>query len=496
MDLDDAKTTNNSDRSPGVGDLVEVYSFTPKKWISLRLLSGLHSTAVYWVRTKTKSGKDTKFPTVCPSYDPETQERDSEKYDPWRDLQREEYDNAQDSDMDKEKARSQARIQYSQNFWMQAIVRGLQKQQPGRLPKPTAEERKSGFKDKDSDSWTPVRAVRIGKSLAGKIQKLKSLNTVESKSGAVKAFAVNDQKYGRDVRVYFDPDAAPADQYQVQLGDKRSPLDEDEQAYLLQDLETATEKAMTVANEKEIRRDFESWAHRNSVKLKTSKAKKSDDNEQEDYDSDDDFDDEPRSKKGSKVAPKKSKNSKSIDEDDSDSNEDFDDDDEDDEPRHNTSKSSKAKTIKSKNSDEDEFDDLEDDEDEKPRRTIKSKLTKSSKKNVEEDFEDEDEEEPKKKQVKSSSKKSSKSEEDDDFDDFDEDEKPRRTIKSKSTKKSDDFDDEDEPKKPVKKTATKKSNDEDDDFDEESDDDEEKPKRAIKSSSKKTRKSNDDDDDF
>ena len=361
MDLDDAKTSRGNDRRPDVGDLVEVYKFPEKKWTTIRLTPGLFSRARYWVKTKKKDGSPSKFPIECPSYDPQAQERDSTVPDPWRDQADREASAMSDADRKDSKARERLNIQYTQDWFMEGIVRSIQKQLPERMPKPTAAERKSGFKDKDSDSLTAKRVIRLGKSLLGKLQELKGLNTVETKSGAVKAFSVNDPKFGRDIRVYYDSSKAPADQYQVQLGDKRTPLTEEELAMLGWDLATACAPVTAGMDEealkkyhKQVKNDFDQWAAKMGIKLK--KARKDVD---EDEDFDEDEDDEPKSKKTSKK-PVKGKKSRDEDEDEDDFD-DEDDEDEDDEPK---SKKKPGKKPAKKSRDEDEDDDFDDDEDE------------------------------------------------------------------------------------------------------------------------------------
>ncbi len=464
MDLDDAKTSRSNDRRPDVGDLVEVYKFPEKKWTTIRLTPGLFSRARYWIKTKKKDGSPSKFPIECPSYDPQAQERDSTVPDPWRDHADREASAMSEADRKDSKARERLNIQYTQDWFMEGIVRSIQKQLPERMPKPTAAERKSGFKDKDSDSLTAKRVVRLGKSLLGKLQELKGLNTVETKSGAVKAFSVNDPKFGRDIRVYYDSSKAPADQYQVQLGDKRTPLTEEELAMLGWDLATACAPVTAGMDEealkkyhKQVKNDFDQWAAKMGIKLK--KARKDVD---EDEDFDDDEDDEPKSKK------KPVKKSKDDDFDDEDED-DF--DDEDDEPK-SKKKPVKKPVKKSRDEDEDEdeddFDDEDEDEDDEPKSRKKptAKVKKPVKKSRDDDFDDED----------------------DDFDDEDEDEDDEPKSKKKPVKKSrdededeDDFDDEDEEdeapkskKKPtakVKKKPVKKSRDEDEDEDDDDFDD-------------------------
>ena len=450
MDLDDGKTSSKRERAPGVRDLVDVYKFPEKKWVSIRLLPGLHSTASYWVRIKKKDGSFTKFNVPARSYDAKAQELDSTIKDPWRDLANAEREAARAAGDEKGKGKDKGSdtqlVQFSQEWFMEAIIRSAQKQLPGKMPKPTKAEAKSGFKDKDSDSITPVRAVKLGRSLLGKIKELKGLNTVEKKDGSVQAYAVNDPKYGRDIRVYFDSSKAPADQYQVQLGDKRTPLKEEELAYLRWDLETACK--IPESDIKDVMADFESWATRMNVKVK--KARKDVD---EDEDFDDEEDEKPSKSKKSKGKDSK-KSNKSRDEDDEDDDED--DEEEDEKP----SKSKKPRKSRDEEEDEDDFDDEDEDEDD------------DEDEDEDDEDDDEDDEKPSKskkskgKPVKGKSKKSSDDEEDD-FDDEDED----------------DFDDEDE--------------DEDDDDDEE----DEKPSKSkkskgkpVKGKSKKSKKSSDEDD--
>ena len=485
IDLDDGKTGGRGERAPGVRDLVDVFKFPEKKWTTIRLLPGLFSTAGYWVTTKKKDGGKGKFFVECPSYDQPSQERDSTKLDPWRDCAAQ---LSADLSEKERKDRDKQLLQFTQEWWMNAIIRSKQKQLPERMPKPTKAERASGFKDKDSDSLTAKAVIKLGRSLLGKIQELKGLNTVESKqTGAVKAFAVNDLKYGRDLRIYYDSSKAPADQYQVQLGDKRTPITEEEAEMLGWDLEKATEQAEV--SEKDIMDNFEKWAAK--MGIKSSKKSKKAVDEDEDFDDEDDEDDEPpakKSKKSKKVveeddedeppAKKSKKSKKVVDEDD-----DFEDeDDEDDEPPAKKSKKSKpakkSKKVVDEDEDEDDFDD-EDEDDEPP-----AKKGKKSKKVVEEDEDDEDgdEDEPPAKKSKKSKKVV---EEDDDFDDEDEDEDdepPAKKGKAKPAKKSkkaveedDDFDDEDEDDEddepPAKKGKKSKPAKKDDEDEEEEDDD-------------------------
>jgi len=435
LDLDDAKAGGSRERAPGMGDLTAVFKFPEKKWVSLRLLPGLQPEAGYWIKTKKKDGKFTKFYTACPSFDYQAQERDSTKYDPWRDLEQQEAA-ASSGKQDRENAL----VQFGQHYWMNAIIRSEQKKQPSKLPKPTKEERSSGNKDKDSDSWTPVMVVKIGRSLANKLKELKGLNTVESKkTGAVKAYSVNDPKFGRDIRVYYDSTKAPADQYQVQLGDKRTPLSEEEEAYLTWDM-SGIEQTFDKA---EVKRDFESWASRNGVKLGKGKKAKDEDDDDSDDDGDDDFDDEddePKSKKSKKSKGKPAKKDEDEDEDDDD-DEDSDDDDDDEDSDDDSDDDGDDDDSDDDSDDEDDSDDDSDDEDEddedepKPSKKSKGKPAKASKGKPSKKSSDDDDDE-----------------DDLDDDDLDDDDEPKPSKKSKGKPAKPEKKAKGKPAKPAKKS--------------------------------------------
>lgn len=458
---------------------MQLFKFPEKKWVTLRLYGDVHSYATAWVKTKTKDGKSTKFPVDLPSYDPETQQFDSTKYDPW-------YAHAQ-HEKDSGVERDDQLIQVGRKFYMNALFRHLQKQQPSTKIKPTSTERETGFKDKDSDTWTPWQVVALSPTLIGKIKELKGLNTVTSKkTGATKTYSVTDPKFGRDIRIFFDGSKAPADQYQVIPADTRSALDEEELSFLRWDTSCLAAEPLS---DEETKREFESWAKRNGVKLKKGKAVDADD-------IDEDEDDEPP-KKGKKTPAKGKKKVVEEDEDDEDEDEDggIDDEDEDDDepPKKSKGKKKPVEDDEDEDEDDDGLDDEDEDEDDEPPKKSK-KQVKSKKKPVDEDDEDEDE--------------------DDDLEDEDEDDEPPKSKKkapAKGKKKpvdeaeddedddlDEDEDDEDEPpkksKKPVKgkKKPVEDDEDEDEDLDDEDEDEDEPPKKkkapAKKVAAKKSKK--------
>ena len=369
-------------------------------WVTIRLFGPVFSEGTYWVRAKRDNPKSS-FPAPCLSYDYNTHQRTSDKEDPWGDeLQRE-----RDAGMD------QPYIRYQPYLYMNAIVRKEQSREPARN-RLTAEEKETGFKDKDSDSWTPVVVVRFTPSLFKKVQDLKDDNIVKLKSGT-KAFNVNHERFGRDIMIRYDPNAAASDKYAVKLvvDGGRTPLTEEEKAYLKWDIEAMYNDEPSL---EETKRDVAAWRKRMGLTDEKSKAVESMDDNEESFD--DDIEDTPKLKKrkpaadvfedddvGSFDPPKKSKSD----------DDDFDDDDfEEEAPR----KKSKAKPVEEDDFDDDDFDD---EDDEKPARKSKSKKVEEDDFD-DDDFEDDEEEDkpiPKsKKPLKSKFKKAKPVDDDDDFD--------------------------------------------------------------------------------
>lgn len=305
------------------------------KWIQIRLFGPVFSKAVFWVQSK-KGGKS--FCVPCRCYNPETQEIEADVYDPWYD----EYQRENDINLD----RAKRPVRLQKTFYMQAIVRSEQEKAPTKNSL-TSEERESGIKDVESDSWTPVYVVPIPTSLLKSIQDLKEDNIVKTKSGTRKSYNVAHEKYGRDIMIRYTDKAgtAPGDMYKAKLviDEGKTPLTEEEKEYLTWDMDALYEPK---ASEAEAKKEFSSWAKRYGLDL--SEAEEDEDYEDEEVPSlkkkrndskkkhqvEDDEDDEP--------APRKK--SKKVDE-------------EDDEPP----RKSKKTTKKKRPVEEDE--DFEDDED-------------------------------------------------------------------------------------------------------------------------------------
>lgn len=244
--FDDARESGG-DKPKRVSDIVTVYKIPEKKWTAVRFHPEIHCYATAWVKTKNKEGKPTKFPALLRSFDPITQEFDSTIKDPWYEFsQKERADEVDQKDR---------LIQVSKKFYGNMIVRKLQAQKPERTPKPEAEEIESGYKHKDSDTWTDWSAFALPPGLIRAIKELRDLNVVESKNGSSTAYSVTDIKYGCDIKIYFDPDQSPANQYKIQLGEQ-TPLTEDELASLRWD---TSDLESEPPSEQKALKDFADW---------------------------------------------------------------------------------------------------------------------------------------------------------------------------------------------------------------------------------------------
>lgn len=427
-DMDEVQVSSRGNKVRAT-DLVDVYN-VPEKWARMRYHGPIHSYGIHWVKTKTKDGKPTKFPTPCLAFDAETGKRDSTLHCPW----------CEHGDEDQ--------VQFGVEYWSNAIIRSLQKQKPEEVTKPTKEEVKTGFKDKDSETWTPNRAVKLTAGLLRALKELKPLNIHEGPEGDSIPFSVSHTKYGCDVMVKYNKDAAQASRYGVQKGDPK-PLSKEERALLTYDI-SDLHPLPTLA---EAKAEYKSWLERMNGKKK--KSSDDDDDEDEapkkgkkvvDEDDDDDEDEAPAPKKPAKKKPAvldddedddpppkaKSKGKKVVDEDDDDDDEDLDEDDEDDDPPPKSKAKPAAKTKKKVVDDDDE----DDEDDEPPVKKGKKPVKKAVLDDDEDEDDDEDDDPPPKAKAKAKPPAKKKpavmdDDEDEDEDDDEDDEPPPRKKKKK-----------------------------------------------------------------
>jgi len=395
--------TNSRNDTVRLDEVIDIIKWVDKKWVPIRILP-IAPLQVRQAWIKLYAGKEKKeisIPRYVINFDPANPDTPKKGVRcPYSEL-------VTDKD-------GPVRVS---DFWLFNVIdRDMQEEGPPRKSsKPTKTEAKTGYKDINSETWTPVRAARLTMTSIMRLQELSEDNIVKDKKTGKKAqFDASDARYGFDVKVKFKKDAPGTDKYSIDKVDGVSALTKEEQGYLVWEL---TEKLLDATGRMTEKQALEDVKRMELVGGNTL------DND------DDDDDDAPKKKKGK---------SRSLDDDDDDDttkkkkktkNPIDEDDDEDDKP----------KKKKSKSKDDD------DDEDEKPKKKLKSK-SKSK------DDDDDEDEKPKKKKAKSSKeeapkkklKSKSKSKDDDD----DEDEKPKK-------KKSKSKDDDDAPKKKKSKVAEK-----------------------------------------
>lgn len=406
-DLDDAPVSGAREKAPRVEELVDLMELGDR-YVTVRIASPLFAYGIHWVKTKRKDGSLTSFPVACSAFDSDTGQRDSTKKCPWCDHMSE---HPEPKDMNARKGF--IGVSFAVDYYVNVISRALQKKitEP---ETPTKEEQKTGFKSKESDTPTIFRVLRLTAGVIRAIKGLKDLN-VREVDGESQAYAVSHPKYGADISLKYDKDAAGAAKYPVQMG-APSIIKKAEKAFLPWDISNlVTTPSLDVQKS-----EYAAWAERMGFK---KKGKKKEDIEEDDEDTgldDDDDEDEPKPKKKTPVKTK----SKYDDEDE----------DEDDVPP--------AKSKKKVVEDEDEDDEDED-------KPVVKKKPAAKKKVVEEEEEDDDEEPVVKKKPEAKANKKKAVVEDDD-----EDDSPFK-----------DDEDEDEPKPKAKKPAKKKPADDEDDDD-------------------------------
>lgn len=310
--IDLVEVRSGRERAAKIEDKVELLKLPENKPVQLRLISPIFMYAGFWVSFPKKKGeqKPRKFYMPSPSYDPIAQTFDSTIYDPFNAICQLEYEHKVDY-----KNRLVDRRVYG---YALAIVRGLQRQEPARKSPPTAEERRTGFKDKDSDTWTCVRVIRLSKSVLQDLRDLAQTNVVRnSKTGESKAIPLAHPRGGMDIRIKYDPTREPAKQYQV-LPVKRTPLTEEEQKYLTFDLDNLE----TPPSPKEMKESYERWYKEAKRVLPVAEEEETgewDGDGEEDGGFEDDLEQEEaprRSPKGKRPAQKPSRKAPPADDDD------------------------------------------------------------------------------------------------------------------------------------------------------------------------------------
>ena len=335
-------------------DILGMVKLPKGKWVTLRILPiDVLPVRRHWVNIIAgKDKREVKIPKICVAFDPATEANKKGVECPYCEL-----------------------ADGPEQFYLaNVIVRSEQEDAPARI-KMSADEKASGFKNVDGESWTPVRVLRITSSLAKKIQGLKDLNKVKSKkTGKTLGYDVSHERFGKDVNVKYDGDAKGADKYQIQLGE-RTPLTEEEQGYLVWELheglldqigreseqEAKTEiKRMQIVGDSDLPEEDEEDELALGKRKKAPAGKKASrqDEDEDEEDEDEDDDPPPRKKAPAKKAPAKRRappEDEDEDEDDEDEDED-DEDDEDDPPPRKKAPAKKAPARRRSPPDDDDDD--------------------------------------------------------------------------------------------------------------------------------------------
>lgn len=274
-----------------ISEMVKTFEL-PKEaagvWQNLRFISeGMLSVHTHWIDIITpKEKKEIRIPKLCLAFDADG--NDTGKHCPYCELD------------DKLGGRPQVA------HYINAIIRDIQENEPRKKQKPTSKEKKTGTIEINSDTWTPVRVVRITSGVAGKISKISQRNFKDMKKKKGTTYNVDDPKYGIDISIQFDKDASASDKYAIDKGE-RTPLSDKEKAYLHWDLSADILEKMGLESEEEAKKEFKKLNIVGADDI-SDNSDGSDASDESDDDSDDDI---PlsKSKKKSKSSSKKKSSS-------------------------------------------------------------------------------------------------------------------------------------------------------------------------------------------
>lgn len=247
-DFGDVRTNTGNDKQPSIKDQVDQLKFPPDKFVTVRIISPVFMYAGYWVATKKKDGSPTRFYMPSPSYNPESQSFDSTVFDPFFEISKGEKGVERDSRM----------IQIQKYGYCCAIIMHEEARRPERIPRPTEQELKTGFKEKDSDSWTPVKVLRLSSTMMEQIAGIAQTNIVTNRNtGEQKAMSIAHPQFGMTIRIKHSPKKPAASQYQILPGEKM-PLNDRQKKYLTWDLSDLERPE----SEDQIRESYDRWAEK------------------------------------------------------------------------------------------------------------------------------------------------------------------------------------------------------------------------------------------
>lgn len=325
-----------------IEEIVDIHKFEDGQYESLRILpSPMLPVKMHWIKILAgKEKREVKVPRLCVSFDPDNESTPKEGTDcPYCKLTQ-----GQDGS-----------CQTSKAYYANVIVRDEQENEPRKKGKPTKKEKKTGFKEKGSKTWTPVKVVKLTNGVASKLKQLKQRNNNTS---------IADGKGGCDVAIMYDSKAAAASAYTIDRGDK-SPLTKEEKAYLTWDLSDDVYEMMGLMTQDQAMEDF----------------KRMDVIGNDTIDDDDDDDGDDDYSIGKKKKKSKSKSKDSLKDKKKKSKKKSDDDDEDEKPKKKKKKSSDSDKKSSKKKSKDKDTDVKkkkkkksDDDEPKKKKKKKSKF--------------------------------------------------------------------------------------------------------------------------
>ena len=231
--FDDITPNSGNRDSLKIEEIMDIHKFEDGQYESIRVMpTPMLPVKMHWIKIIAgKDKKEIKVPRLCVSFDPDNESVPKEGTDcPYCKLSQ-----GQDG-----------ACQTSKAYYANAIIRDEQENEPRKKGKPTKKEVKSGYKEKGSKTWTPVKVVKLTNGVASKLQQLKQRNNGKS---------IADAKGGCDVAIMYDSKAAAASAYTIDRGDK-SPLTKEELKYLTWELSDDIYGLMGLMGQDQAEADF------------------------------------------------------------------------------------------------------------------------------------------------------------------------------------------------------------------------------------------------
>lgn len=331
MGIGSAKPKTGRKDNLRLEEVINLLEWTPDAITPFRLIGDqILSVKRHWIKIYAgKEKKVIKVPRYCLAHNPLNEDEPTGKECPYCTLSH-------------GGSETNATASYEFFYLMNAIDREEQENEPAKKGSPTKSEAKTGFKDPNSKTWTPVKVARLTSTVASRIQELRDMNKKKGKDGGKpKTYDLDHPKFGCDILVRYKPKASGTEKYSTDKGD-RTPITDEEKEYLTYNLTPEILTLTGLLNEKEAAEDFKRNEYVGGDEV--------------DEDDEDDDSYSLGKKKKKKKNGKKSKKSKDEDEDDDDED-DEDEEDEDDEEetpkRKKSKKSKKEEPVKKKKSSKD-----------------------------------------------------------------------------------------------------------------------------------------------